>query len=129
MKTSLRPLGAVFAATLAAGLLLAGLLTAPGPAMAGKQISDQEKQIIERYFAKNPGDTSDKAMPKGMDKKLARGGTLPPGIKKTRLPTKLASKLPERPKNEEFVIVDEDVVLIDTATGIILDMLEKSKMR
>jgi Ni/Co efflux regulator RcnB len=128
MKISLRLLGAVLAATLVAGLLLAA-----GPAMAGKQISAKEKQIIERYFAKNPGDTSGKAkskdMPKGMDKKLARGGTLPPGIKKTRLPTKLASKLPERPKTEELVIVDEDVVLIDTATGIILDMLEKSKMR
>jgi Ni/Co efflux regulator RcnB len=124
MKTSFRLLGAVLAA---------GLLLAAGPAVAGKQISAKEKQIIERFFAKNPSDTSDKAknkgMPKGMDKKLARGGTLPPGIQKTRLPKKLASKLPERPKNEELVIVDEDVVLIDTATGIILDMLEKSKQR
>ncbi len=105
-------------------VLLAGsLLLISAPALAGKGFSDAEKKVIESYFAKNPVEGS-KDMPKGMTNKLKRGGALPPGIKKTRLPTKLASKLPKRPKNQEYALIDDDIVLIDKKTEIIIDLLQ-----
>ena len=56
-------------------------------------------------------------------------GDLPPGIKKTRLPAKLENKLPKRPKNEEYALVDDDILLIDKKTNIILDILEDAGRR
>ena len=110
-------------------VLLAGsLLLISAPALAGKGFTDAEKKAIERYFAKNPVKGA-KDMPKGVSKKLKRGGDLPPGIKKTRLPAKLENKLPKRPKNEEYALVDDDILLIDKKTNIILDILEDAGRR
>ena len=65
---------------------------------------------------------STKPLPPGIAKKIARGGTLPPGIAKRYLPQNLLVQLPPRP-GYQWVVVDNDVVLIVAATGLIADIL------
>ena len=55
---------------------------------------------------------------------MERNGTLPPGLAKRDLPTDLEAKLPEAEAGRKRVIVDNDVVLIEQATGRILDILK-----
>ena len=72
-------------------------------------------------------DKGEKQMPRGIAKKLERGGTLPPGIEKTRMPADLARELPQRPADQELTIVEDNVVLMEKTTGRILDILKGSR--
>ena len=93
-----------------------------------------ERQIIYKYFkdhvyepvayeetaGKNP---KKKGLPPGIQKKLARGGTLPPGIAKQYLPDGLAKQLPAVPQGYERRIVGNDVVLVSIDTGVVADIV------
>ncbi len=103
-----------------------------------------EKRLINDYFAKKavkrgkvkikpkkagksgstpPGLAARKTLTPGHAKRLERKGTLPPGLAKRDLPPDLASLLPPvRPGHKRYV-VGNDVVLIERATGLILDIL------
>jgi hypothetical protein len=132
----------------ALSLLLTAALIVPTPAFAGNKgkkahnappeeihmsqatvalITVTERTIIYDYvnqyrraLVATPGTV--KSLPPGIAKKVARGGTLPPGIAKRYLPNDLVVQLPPRP-GCQWVIVDNDVVLIATATGLIVDIL------
>jgi hypothetical protein len=132
----------------ALSLLLAAALTVPTPAFAGNKgkkahnapaeqihtsqavvalITVRERTIIFNYAnqyrdALVPAPGSAKPLPPGIAKKVARGGTLPPGIAKRYLPQDLLVQLPPRP-GCQWVVVDNDVVLIAAATGLIMDIL------
>jgi len=106
-------------------------------------ISDIEKTVINRYFGKNvvstgkskktkgknknkglpPGLAKKGTLPPGLQKQLDKKGSLPPGLAKRDLPHDLISRLPHR-KNSKFVVVDDNVVLIDILTNKALDVLE-----
>ncbi len=108
--------------------------------------SEIERRIIERYFGKNEAPEEEKvekgkgakgkskAIPHGLAKletltpglarHVERHGALPPGLQKLDLPDDLASLLPETSPGLERVIVDNNVVLIERATGLVLDVLE-----
>lgn len=84
------------------------------------RFSDDNRAVIVNYFNAHPfGVTS---LPPGIAKNVARGKPLPPGIAKRFLPPDLISTLPVYP-GYEYLIVDRDVVLVDTATGIVTDIL------
>lgn len=70
-----------------------------------------------------PGLAKKKNLPPGLARQLQRNGRLPPGLEKRRLPHDLASRLPRRDPRYERVVVDNDVVLIETATNVVLDIL------
>ncbi len=70
-----------------------------------------------------PGLAKRDHLPPGLQKHLDERGALPPGLAKRDLPIDLRSALPWR-INEEFLIIDDDVVLIERATGVVLDVLE-----
>ena len=127
----------VWAAAFACGVLIFAL-PATGADVAGKLITAAEKEIIRHYFAtgtKSTGgqaasgkkgkskDQGAKQMPQGTAMKLERGGMMPPGIERTRFPSDLLRQLPNRPAGQESGIVGNDVVLIEIATGLILDIL------
>lgn len=57
-------------------------------------------------------------------KQLERNGQLPPGLEKRELPSDLSSRLPKRLLRQKRIIVDNDVVLIEEASGLILDVLK-----
>lgn len=107
--------------------------------------SELEKQIIEKYFKetnseskntdnKNKKKNKKKAMPAGLAKKeklppglkkqLERNGTLPPGLAKRNLPSELNAKLPTLNESLERTIVDNAVVLVEKATGRIVDIMK-----
>ena len=68
-------------------------------------------------------------MPPGLAKRqglppgLAKRKHLPPGLAKRDLPQGLRDILPAAPRGTERIIVDNNVVLIQKATGIVLDIL------
>ena len=68
-----------------------------------------------------PGLAKRDQLPPGLAK---RGNRLPPGLMKSDLPPELESKLPDRPENVERVVVDDDVLLVQKGTDLILDVLE-----
>jgi len=100
----------------------------------------KEKAIIKEYFGRKetknihhqkkgkskkfpPGLDKKKTLPSGLAKHLEKHGVLPPGLAKRDLPEDLRSLLPVSRKGTHRVIVDNDVVLIEKGTEIILDIL------
>ena len=99
-----------------------------------------ERQMIYKYFDANPyhgyHDYDDhksrkskknkgngKGLPPGIEMKLERGGTMPPGIAKRYLPADLERDLPPVPHGYERSIVGNDVVLVEVDTGKIADII------
>ncbi|MEA3548437.1 MAG: hypothetical protein U9R66_12325 [Thermodesulfobacteriota bacterium] len=70
-----------------------------------------------------PGLAKKDSLPPGLAKQLERNGTLPPGLAKRDLPYDLERQLPVLDDRYARVIVDQDVVLVNRATGVILDIL------
>ncbi len=71
-----------------------------------------------------PGLAKRDSLPPGLQKQLDERGSLPPGLAKRDLPPDLESSLPRR-VSEQFIIVDDDIVLVERATGVVLDVMEK----
>ena len=63
-------------------------------------------------------------MPPGLARHIERYGTLPPGLAKKPLPPGLAGRLPATTAGRKRVIVGTDVVLVQAATGVILDIIK-----
>jgi hypothetical protein len=61
-------------------------------------------------------------LPPGIAKNYARGKPLPPGIAKKLVPPDVIVLLPERP-GHTYYIVDDDIVLIAVATGLVIDII------
>lgn len=91
-----------------------------GGTALGGVFDEVERQLIRDYFHDQP--VPAEALPPGIAKNLARGKPLPPGIAKRFLPDGLVSQLPDRPGYER-ILVGDDVVLVDAATQIIVDIL------
>lgn len=107
--------------------------------------SEIERRIIDRYFGKEatlddqetkvfkgkghykglpPGLAKRDSLPPGLARHVRLYGALPPGLQKKALPEELEALLPDRPDGEVRIIVDDDVLLIERATGFVLDILE-----
>ena len=85
-----------------------------------KHFSKTDKATIANFFNQNPFPAT--ALPPGIAMNLARGKPLPPGIAKKLLPSDLLTRLPSYP-GYEYRIVGNDVVLVDTTTNIVTDVL------
>lgn len=83
--------------------------------------STNDKKIITDYFHDNNYKAS--ALPPGIEKNLARGKPLPPGIAKNKIPDNLASSL-HISAGHNYLMVGNNVVKINTATGIVEDIIE-----
>ncbi len=70
-----------------------------------------------------PGLARRGALPPGLQRQLDRKGRLPPGLAKRGLPGNLHGRLPRLPRGVERVIVGDDVLLIQAATGLVLDAI------
>lgn len=106
-----------------------------------------ERRIIEDYFGlkavqddydddrgkgkhKRKGKGKSKKFPPGLAKRghlppgLAKRSQLPPGLAKRDIPPELAAQLGIPPQGTERIIVDNNVLLIESATGVVLDILQ-----
>ncbi len=63
------------------------------------------------------------ALPPGIEKNLARGKPLPPGIAKQVLPSALRNILPPAPDGHERIIVAGKILLVAIATQVIVDVI------
>ncbi len=129
-------------------------LALSGPALAGKQnkghgkgnkqggvaevqtgkaiaaaITAAERSLISGYLTRNRASlpsvfANAKPLPPGIANKIARGGSMPPGIAKRFLPNNLLAQLPARP-GHQWVVAGTDIVLIEAATNLIVDVLKK----
>ena len=71
-----------------------------------------------------PGLAKRDSLPPGLQKQLEKNGTLPPGLAKRGLPAELESQLPAVGPDLERIIAGDDVVLLEKATGKILDIIQ-----
>lgn len=69
-----------------------------------------------------PGLAKRDQLPPGLQKQLDRNGRLPPGLDRQALPADLENRLQDR-TNTERVIVDNDVVLVEKGTDLVLDVI------
>jgi len=103
----------------------------------GRELSDATHVEAGRGAAAGRGKAKGKAKargksgqaPPGLAKRerlppgLAKRDSLPPGLRGRGLPQDLSSALPRRPPGQELRMFDNDVVLLESATGRILDIL------
>ena len=86
-------------------------------------ITAYERSTIQGYVQNHQASFSGmQPLPPGIAKKVARGGSLPPGIAKRYFPNDLLGQLPARP-GQQWMFMGTDVVLLNTATQLILDVL------
>jgi hypothetical protein len=103
---------------------------------AGKVFSEAERGTIKDYYRDKhaayggktgrglpPGLARRDTLPPGLEMQLERNGRLPPGLEKQALPGDLIGRLPPVPRGYERVIVDAHVVLVETASQIIADII------
>lgn len=86
----------------------------------GKKPKNKEKNGSKKM---PPGLAKKDELPPGLTKQLERNGTLPPGLAKRDLPSDLDRQLPEPKETLERTIVDSSVVLIEEASGRIVDII------
>ncbi len=70
-----------------------------------------------------PGLAKRDSLPPGLAKYLEKHGALPPGLEVRGLPDALKAQLPDPGPGRKRVVVDDDVLLIETRTGRVLDIL------
>ncbi|WP_373065721.1 hypothetical protein [Zavarzinia sp.] len=80
-----------------------------------------DRQLISNYYLRNSGSVAD--LPPGLRRQLVTRGHLPPGLAKKALPPGLASQLSPVPAGYERLIAGPDVLLVEIATGLIVDIL------
>ncbi len=99
--------------------------------LLGTVISAVERALIGDYIRKAktsgqglpPGLAKRQHLPPGLQKHIERTGRLPPGLEKRRLPGDLRALLPYH-KGRDYRVVGNDIVLIETATELILDVMK-----
>lgn len=92
--------------------------------------TDHEIRVIRAHYETDRGSksrgksrNSQKSLPPGIRKNLARGKPLPPGIAKQTLPYELREALPPARDGHERIIVDGKVLLVEIATQVVRDVL------
>lgn len=83
--------------------------------------SDDDAAHLRTYFTAQP--VAWNALPPGIAMNVARGKRLPPGIAK-KLPQGALAGLP-RHEGYEYVQVGRDIVLIEAATRLVVDIIER----
>ena len=126
-------------AALTVGLMIGGA-PAPGAAQSVAEIifTGIERALITDYYGRlGPGSSVGSGLPPGLqrqlerngrlppglERQLYRNGTLPPGLQAQALPYDLAGQLPRRDDRFEILRIDNDVLLVERATRLILDII------
>ncbi len=89
--------------------------------LLGTVISAVERALIGDYIKKTR--VSGRSLSPGLQKHIERTGRLPPGLEKRELPGDLRALLPVR-SGQDYRVVGNDIVLIEIATELILDVMK-----
>ena len=88
--------------------------------------SDHAAIVHAYYDGQNgrPGNGRGRSgLPPGIEKNLARGKPLPPGIAKQYLPSAVLVRLPTVPRGMEYVVVAGKLLLVEIATQMVREVL------
>lgn len=89
--------------------------------------SDRDRHLIREYYHRHqlpPGLAKRSSLPPGLQKQVQRRGQLPPGLRGDRLPGELEVTLSSLPEGYVRLRVGVDVVLMNTHTRVILDVIK-----
>lgn len=89
--------------------------------------SDRDRHLIREYYHRHrlpPGLAKRSSLPPGLQKQVQRRGQLPPGLRGDRLPDELEVTLSSLPEGYVRVRVGVDVVLMNTHTRVIVDVIK-----
>lgn len=100
---------------------LSGCATWPEPPRASVPTASAAPPGIQ--VAQNARGRGNGGLPPGIAKQLARGKPLPPGLAKQQVPPAQVRTLPPARDGFEYVVVAGKVVLIETATQVVHDIL------
>ena len=91
--------------------------------------TDHDRKLIHQYYNHGkrkktpPGLAKKEHLPPGLRKQIKKHGKLPPGLEGRYLPHDLEQKLHRLPKGYVRIRVGTDIVLMETPTRIILDVI------
>lgn len=100
------------------GQLLNTIISATERALIGDYV-----QTAKASSQGLPPGLAGRPLPPGLQKHIQRTGRLPPGLEKRGLPGDLRGLLPRR-TGQDYRVVGNDIVLIETATNLILDIMQ-----
>lgn len=132
---------------LGTGLVAAVIASSPAPT-AAQSVADIiftaiERALIVEYYESIglPGGSSSGQglppgiqrqlertgrLPPGLERQLYRNGTLPPGLQAQALPFDLIGTLPRRNDRFEILQVNNEILLVERATRLVLDIIRLS---
>ena len=92
------------------------------------EFSDNDRHLIRNYYNKKhkkmpPGLAKKNKLPPGLQKQLVKKGKLPPGLEGRYLPHDLDQRLSGLPRGYERQKIGDDIVLIETMTRLIVDII------
>ncbi len=111
--------GKAGAGATATEILVSAVISATERALIGDYI----KKAKVKHKGLPPGLANRRQLPPGLRKHIQRTNRLPPGLEKRGLPSDLRGLLPRR-VGQDYRVVGSDIVLIETATNIILDVMQ-----
>lgn len=128
---------AITALLFAAGCENMRVLGASGGATLGGRdarvsvgFSTRDRELIRDYYARGkpkplpPGLAKRDRLPPGLEKQVRKGGKLPPGLQGRGLPHELERRLTTLPEGYARVIVGGRIVLQDSSTRVVLDIIQ-----
>ncbi|HEV8644258.1 MAG TPA: hypothetical protein VGR01_01660 [Burkholderiales bacterium] len=92
--------------------------------------SDEDRQLIADYYVGKkkkklpPGLAKKDRLPPGLEKQLRKNGELPPGLSGRELPPDLEFRLSKLPPGYVRVVIGTDVVLENTKTRVVVDIVK-----
>jgi hypothetical protein len=89
--------------------------------------SERDRHLIRDYYGRRrlpPGLAKRSSLPPGLQKQVQERGHLPPGLQGERLPDELESRLSPVPEGYVRVRVGTDIVLMNTRTRVIMDVIK-----
>jgi hypothetical protein len=102
--------------------------------VSNNAFADMDVKIIREWFSKPanlqglpPGLAKKESLPPGLDKQLQKNGSLPPGLQQKiqPLPPVLEVQLTKLPEGQKRVAIAGSIVLMNSKTSIIIDILTK----
>ena len=107
---------------------------ATGSKVSNNAFAEMDVKIIREWFSKPanlqglpPGLAKRESLPPGLEKQLQKNGTLPPGLQQKiqPLPPVLEVQLTKLPEGQKRVAIAGSIILMNSKTSVIIDILVK----
>lgn len=110
-----------------------GTATVSVGAVASVSLSTEQERLVREHFAGSSAGTDGNGngrgrgraggLPPGIEKNLARGKPLPPGIARQYLPSSLTGRLPVLPSGFDYLVAAGKLLVVEAATQMVREVL------